>query len=158
MAFVTARASGRFELRESVRTATGPRSRTLATFTRLTPDVVERARARARRPLDDDAVRRSARRAGASVEDSAANAAAARLLAEIGNGGTLRPVLTRLLRAAIGSPEAATDAERAAGAWLGRSLAERGLALRDLLDLTDHLPPAKRGTALGYPSLEARRD
>jgi len=68
MAYVVARRSGRFEIRESLHTAKGPRSRTLAGFSVLTDDVLSAAAPRAQRPFDSDAVLRSAERAGARVE------------------------------------------------------------------------------------------
>jgi hypothetical protein len=67
MAYVVARRSGRFEIRESLHTANGPRSRTLAGFGVLTDDVLAAAARRAQRPFDAEAVLRSGRRAGARV-------------------------------------------------------------------------------------------
>jgi hypothetical protein len=68
MAYVVARRSGRFEIRESLHTAKGPRSRTLTGFSVLTDDVLSAAAQRAQRPFDSDAVLRSGRRAGARVQ------------------------------------------------------------------------------------------
>jgi hypothetical protein len=68
MAYVVARHSGRFEIRESLHTAKGPRARTLAGFSVLTDDVLSAAARRAQRPFDSDAVLRSGRRAGARVQ------------------------------------------------------------------------------------------
>jgi hypothetical protein len=67
MAFVVVRPKGRFEIRESVHTKTGPRARSLANFASLTDEVLAKARARASRPFDADAVRASAGRAGAEL-------------------------------------------------------------------------------------------
>ena len=67
MAYVVARRSGRFEIRESLHTANGPRSRTLVGFSVLTDDVLAAAARRAQRPFDPEAVLRSGRRAGARV-------------------------------------------------------------------------------------------
>jgi hypothetical protein len=67
MAFVVARPKGRFEIRESLHTAAGPRARSLAGFDVLTDEVLAKAARRARRPFDVEAVLASARRAGASV-------------------------------------------------------------------------------------------
>jgi hypothetical protein len=67
MAFVVVRPKGRFEIRESVHTKTGPRARSLANFASLTDEVLAKARARASRPFDADAVRASASRAGAEL-------------------------------------------------------------------------------------------
>jgi hypothetical protein len=67
MAYVVARPRGRFEIRESVRTPEGARSRSLASFTRLDDAVLAKAARRATRPFDAAAVRSSAARAGAGV-------------------------------------------------------------------------------------------
>lgn len=67
MAYVVARPRGRFEIRESVHTPKGPRSRTLANFEQLTDKVLDTARGRASRPFDLDKVRASAVKAGQSA-------------------------------------------------------------------------------------------
>jgi hypothetical protein len=67
MAYVVARRGGRFEIRESLHTANGPRSRTLVGFGVLSDDVLTAAGRRAQRPFDAEAVIRSGRRAGARV-------------------------------------------------------------------------------------------
>jgi hypothetical protein len=67
MAYIVARRGGRFEIRESLHTAKGPRSRTLAGFDVLTDDIMVAAARRAQRPFDAAAVIRSGRRAGARV-------------------------------------------------------------------------------------------
>jgi hypothetical protein len=63
MAYVVVRPKGRFEIRESIHTPKGPRARSLASFTRLTDEVLATAGRRATRPFDDEAVRASAARA-----------------------------------------------------------------------------------------------
>jgi hypothetical protein len=68
MAFVVARPGGRFEIRESLHTAKGPRSRTLASFSVLTDDIMAAAAQRAQRPFDAATVIRSGRRAGARIQ------------------------------------------------------------------------------------------
>lgn len=78
MAYVVARRNGRFEIRESLHTAEGPRSRTLAGFSVLTDDVLVAAERRAQRPFDSDAVLRSGRRAGARVQVASSGASRAR--------------------------------------------------------------------------------
>jgi hypothetical protein len=50
MAYVVATQPGRFEVRESASTPSGPRSRTLASFRELTGEVVEKVQARAEKP------------------------------------------------------------------------------------------------------------
>ena len=78
VAYVVSRRGGRFELRESLHTAKGPRSRTLAGFDVLTDDILAAAAGRAQRPFDAEAVIRSARRAGAGVRAAASGASRAR--------------------------------------------------------------------------------
>lgn len=68
MAYVVRRRGNRFEIRESIHTADGPRARTLANFSRLTAQVLARAEIRSKRPFASRAVVSSARRAGAPVE------------------------------------------------------------------------------------------
>jgi len=77
MAYVVARRGGRFEIRESLHTAKGPRSRTLAGFDVLTDDVLAAAARRAQRPFDSEAVIRSGRRAGARVRVATSGASRA---------------------------------------------------------------------------------
>ena len=60
MAYVVARPKGRFEIRESVHTPKGPRSRSLANFSNMTDAVLATAGRRATRPFDPDAVRAAA--------------------------------------------------------------------------------------------------
>lgn len=78
MAYVVPRKGGRFEIRESLHTASGPRSRTLAGFRVLTEQALDAARQRARRPFDREAVIGSARRAGARVQVASTGASRAR--------------------------------------------------------------------------------
>lgn len=78
MAYVVARRGGRFEIRESLHTAKGPRARTLAGFGVLTDDIIMAAAARAQRPFDTEAVIRSGRRAGARVRVATSGASRAR--------------------------------------------------------------------------------
>ena len=78
MAYVVARHGGRFEVRESLHTANGPRSRTLVGFGVLTDDVLAAAERRAQRPFDAEAVIRSGRRAGARVRIATSGASRAR--------------------------------------------------------------------------------
>jgi hypothetical protein len=68
MAYVVARPRGRFEIRESVHTPKGPRARSLASFTRLTDEVLATASRRASRPFDAEAVQASAARAAAPTQ------------------------------------------------------------------------------------------
>jgi hypothetical protein len=74
MAYVVARHNGRFEIRESQHTPSGPRARSLAGFRVLTDEVIARASGRARGPFDVAAVLASGRRAGAPVAAGATEA------------------------------------------------------------------------------------
>jgi hypothetical protein len=150
MAFVVARPGRRFEIRESRATPGGPRARTLATFRVLDDAVVALATQRSASTLDVAALRASARRAGAPVAvDDGPDRAARALLAELADGHRPSPVLTALLidsldASPIGAPgPAIPDAARAVVPWIDASPARRGDALRDLLLLTDRLPPPR---------------
>lgn len=145
MAYVVARNSGGWEIRESRNTDAGPRGRTLATFRTLTPAVIERALARSTKELGADDLRKAARRAGAPVMAPAADRAAGELLASVAAGYRPRPPLARLLVQAL-SVEASqpTDNAQAAAAWIATPPERRGETLRDLLLLADYLP--RRGT------------
>lgn len=155
MASIVRRPGRRWEIRESVSGPRGPRSRTLATFDVLSADVLDHAASRASRPLDLDEVRARARRAGAPVQPGRAEAAAGALLAALADGERLRPGLARLVCDALpGTADLPpTDASRAAGAWVGRSLADRSAALADLLLLTDALPPRRRADRPRMPRI-----
>src|SRR6202035_6029993 len=97
MAYFVTRDSGAWEIRESHNTDAGPRSRTLATFRTLTPEVIERARARSTKDLDAAELRKTARRIGAPVAAPTPDRAAGELLASLATGHRPRPLLARLL-------------------------------------------------------------
>ena len=78
MAYVVARPNGRFEVRESLHTAKGPRARSLAGFHVLTDEVLAAAARRAKRPFDAETVLASARRAGAQAQAAAGRSVGAR--------------------------------------------------------------------------------
>ena len=158
MAYVARRPKGRFEIRESVHTPKGPRSRSLATFTELDDVVLARAAAAATSPFVADEVRASARRAGATIAPSAADDFGRRLLRELRAGQPLSPGLRRLLIDALRDERAPRlDAGDSIADWVGASANERGAALRDLLTLTDRLPqPLRRRSTLTYPRLATR--
>jgi hypothetical protein len=141
MAYVVARRGRGFEIRESVSTAAGPRSRTLATFRSISPGVIEQAAARATTAFDARRVWAAAVAAGARTSTPAADVAARALLTELALGRPPSPGLRRHLA------EALRDGGAAAGGideWLATSPRERGLALRDLLALADRLPRGER--------------
>jgi hypothetical protein len=146
MAFVVGRPGGRFEVRESHATPRGPRARTLATFTALDDAVVAHVIERAEGPVDLHALVRSARKAGApvSVGASPVDIAARALLAEIRVGNRPSPALAAAISDAVDPGFDVSDSVRAAAAWSGATLEERGEALRDLLLLADRLPVPRR--------------
>jgi hypothetical protein len=137
MAFVVARRGGRFEIRESLHTANGPRSRTLAGFDVLTEEVLAAAARRAQRPFDREAVIGSGRRAGARVRiaTSGARRAQDRFLA-----GSKR------MASALGKPPADID--------IGH--ADAGVALMKLLSFVDMVraaQPPRPFEPLVFPAL-----
>jgi len=156
MAYVVSSRPGRWEIRESHRTGAGPRARTLASFAELNTEVIEHARERALTPLDPAEIRRLAYRAGAPVAESDAERAARGLLAGLAAGKRPRRALRRLLSDALeADDEPASDAARAAAAWIAADAAERGTALRDLLLLADRLPAPRRAPKLSFPPFNA---
>jgi hypothetical protein len=159
MAYVVAKAKGVFEIRESHATAQGPRSRTLASFRTLTPEVLGKAAARASKPLDAEKLRLAAQRKGASVTSSSSDLAAAALLRELEQGRPPRASLTRLLREALtGTADRLNSNATAAAAWIGSTPQRRGEALHDLLLLADSLPSRRRAERVGgarFPRIES---
>lgn len=154
MAYVTANRRGGFEVRESVATANGPRSRTLATFRRLDEDVVARARERARKPPSAEELREAALRAGAPVAAAPIDRAAAETVRRLAAGERVDPMLRRLLLDALGRQEPEPEvsaAARAAREWIGVGLEERGEALREALQLVDALPDWRPTNSPGLP-------
>jgi hypothetical protein len=138
MAYVAARRNQRFEIRESLHTPTGPRARTLAGFTILTDDVLDRAAKRATRSFDVDAVIASAERAGAPVR--AATVASRRA------GDSSRGFVQSSRRMAASLQRTATRSARA----------DPGRELIDLLGFADAVTasqPARPSERLGFPVL-----
>jgi hypothetical protein len=90
VAYVVARANGRFEIRESVHTSKGPRARSLANFELLTDGVLNKAAGRSTRPFDPVAVLGSADRVGAPITPAARRASVpAKRSAVSGQGGAM---------------------------------------------------------------------
>lgn len=157
MAYVVRRSGGSWEIRESRTTPAGPRSRTLATFSTLTPEVVSLAQGRSDRPLQAVQLRQAARRAGAPVAAPVSDRAAGELISELAAGRKPRPEIARLLvDSLLGDPAAALDNARAAAAWIGASPLKRGKALHDLLLLVDHLPRRERPGRPRFPRIESQ--
>ncbi len=179
MAYATARPGGAWELRESLSTPTGPRSRTLTTFRTLSDEAIAHARSRATKPLSAEEVREAARRAGAPVELAAADRAAASLLSELAAGREPHPILRGLLIDALQArpprrlgearspddpgrrdanaddvPMESLDNVRAAAAWLPATPDERGKALYDLLLLADRFPRRRPRERERFPRLD----
>ena len=158
MPYITPRPNETWEIRESHGTPDGPRSKTLATFRTLTPEVVSRARERSQGPVDEMELRRAARRAGAPVTPPAADRAAGELLAELESGRRPRPTIERALLGALGASGAEPlHAAQAAAAWIGATPRQRGEALRDLLLLVDSLPPRALRTRERFPRIESSK-
>jgi hypothetical protein len=137
MAYLVRRAGDRIEIRESRSTPKGPRSRQLARFAgALTPAVLASAAARATRPFDAKALTRRARSMGIPVETRAPETEARALLARLGRGDAIDPVMAGLLRRALEGVASAAVPEHLAevAEWIGVPAAVRGAALRDLLD------------------------
>jgi hypothetical protein len=156
MAFIVPHRSGTWEIRESRTTPAGPRSRTLASFRTLTPEVVERARARSSKPLNPHDLHRAAARVGAPIAASPSDRAAGELLAQLTAGRPPRPVLRRLLLDVLQDRrDRSFDSAQAAAAWIGATLPRRGEALRELLLLADRLPATRRPPQLGFPPIHS---
>ena len=166
MAFIVPTKRGTFEVRESRSTPDGPRSRTLATFTELTDEVIAKAQGRATRPSpSEEDLRRAALRAGASVQGAAVDEAARETLRLLANGKRLDPMLRRLLLDALeredrsdrpADPDAlVSDTARSATEWIGVGPRQRSETLRDLLELADALPVRLRPTEIGFPRLKS---
>jgi hypothetical protein len=157
MAYVVARSTGAWEIRESHSTDAGPRSRTLASFRELTPEVIELARERSTKRLDASELRKAARRAGAPVSAPASDCAAGELLSQLAAGHRPRPLLARLLVKALSAEgNQPTGNAQAAAAWIAASPERRGETLRDLLLLVDHLPRARARERARFPRIASR--
>lgn len=157
MAYIVARKTGAWEIRESHGTKAGPRSRTLASFRSLTPEVIEHAQKRSIKRLDADELRRAARRAGAPVAAQPSDRAAGELLAQLAVGKRPRPLLAKLLADALaGEKSRSTDNAEAAAAWIAASPERRGETLRDLLLLVDHLPQPRTRKRARFPRFASR--
>lgn len=162
MAFIVPTRPGSFEVRESRSTPEGPRSRTLTSFRELTDEVIEKAQAKAAKPLPAADLRRAARRAGAPVAREAIDRAARELIAELGKGRKLDPVLRHMLLDLLAKPAKAgnqlTRGENgnSVAAWMAATPQERGNALVDLLALADAIPSrGRRGKSLSFPKLDS---
>lgn len=156
MAFVTKKPHGRFEIRETRRTAHGPRATTLVSFRALDDQVLEQVHERANGPVDITRLVAGARRAGAPIELGRGDQLARRLLAAMAAGDVPSPGLARTLADALAEAGASASGEMTGLAqWVGASEEERGQALADLLGLADALPAPPRRQSLDFPRLTA---
>jgi hypothetical protein len=163
MAFIVPTKKGVFEIRESHSTPRGPRSRTLASFKELDSETIEKAQARATKPLAAEELREGALRAGARVAPEPVDRAARELLGKLAKGERPDPMLKRLLLDALenedrsdrpSDPSATvSDAARSVSEWVGATPREKGDALADLLSLVDALPLRRRPDTIGFPRL-----
>jgi hypothetical protein len=159
MAFVTAKRGGRFEIRETRRTAHGPRSTTLVSFRALTDEVLEQASERAASPIDVERIRAGARKVGAPIELGRPDQLARLLLAAMAQDAAPSPGLRRALLDALVEVGTSSSGDLAGLAqWIGVPDAERALALADLLGLADAIPMAARQGTLAFPRLASRAD
>lgn len=162
MASLIARDAGRFELRETVATPAGPRSRTLATFAPpLAPEVLDRAERRATRPFDRAAILARAAALGIPVRDWREDRQARALLADLRRGLRLDPALAAELRAALAAePEAAPRFAEVAE-WMGAPVERRGATVRDLVRVADRIAQGrgerKTRPKPRYPRFSSRR-
>lgn len=147
-----------YEIRECVPTSSGPRQRALARFRGiLTPADLDRALAVARRPFDRAALLRRARAQGIPVAETPRQDEARRLLAHLRDGGTIEPVLAKLLIDALGACQGPSGSETGPGDgalpehledvvdWVGRPEAVRGRALRGLLRTASRVVRSRSG-------------
>jgi replication-associated recombination protein RarA len=165
MAYVVATKPGRFEVRESASTASGPRSRTLAGFRELTGEVIEKVQARADKPPTAEELTRSALKAGATIRGPELDEAVRETLRLIAGGEHPDPMLRQLLLDALSDEDRSdrpaasqgriSDAARAATQWVGVGVEERGNVLRELLELADALPIRLRPHEIGFPRLKS---
>lgn len=164
MAYVVATKPGRFEVRESRSTSKGPRSRTLASFSELTEEVIAKVRERTENPPTPAALRALAAKAGAPVPGPEVDEAARRLIRLLAEGKRPSPMLRKLLNAVESENRGDLPAEREAGVshaarsaaeWIGAGPEERAKTLRDLLELTDALPVRLRPDEIRFPRLNS---
>lgn len=144
----------RFEIRECESSPIGPRQRALARFRRiLTPEILDRAAALARRPFDREALVGRARARGIPVTELRHTNDARRLLSFLRRGGQVNPIVVELLREALASMESRAVPEHLEDAvdWLGQSESARGRALRGLLRTASRIARS-RGPVLENPA------
>jgi hypothetical protein len=125
-----------YEIRECLVTGRGPRQLSLASFRGvLTPEILDRAELKARKPLERTKLVARALRMGIPVCEHRRHPEARGLLAALQRGAELEPTMVKLLVAALGRLECrAVPAHLVdAAEWIGQPERERGAALRGLL-------------------------
>lgn len=156
MAHVIARRDGRFEIRESEATPAGPRSRTLATFRSLSPEVLNHAAGRARRPFDRARLEARANELGILRAPAPEARLARELIAGTHRGRRPPPVLAAILRDELEDPGVAVpDTLPPLLDWLDAQPEYRGRVLRDLLQLASRLPQRRRPALLDFPRINS---
>ncbi|MEX0873854.1 MAG: hypothetical protein WD646_13960 [Actinomycetota bacterium] len=155
MASVIERRDGRFEIRESVAGPKGPRSRTLAVFSKLSADLLERADQRATRPFDRTQVLRRAMELEVPWVGPSGLSEARSVLARLADG-ELPPTFVAALRESTASSRVELpDSIPPMLDWVGADDTKRGRALRDLVQLGDVIVRSIKANPkrLAYPPI-----
>jgi hypothetical protein len=148
----------RYEIRECLATPRGPRQISLSSFRGvLTPEVLDAAAAKARKPLDREQLVARAIRLGVPVSESRRHPGVRGLLAALQRGAELEPTLVHLLARALerlDSRAVPAHLEDAAE-WIGQPERERGTTLRGLLRTADRIlrsrPPLRAPRQESFP-------
>jgi len=132
----------RYEIRECLMTPRGPRQLSLVSFRGvLTPELLDEAEAKARKPLERADLVARARRMEIPVSRRRRYPEARGLLAALQRGADLEPTLVQLLKTALERRDSRAVPPHLADAaeWIGQSERERGAALRGLLRTADRI-------------------
>jgi hypothetical protein len=153
----------RYEIRECLVTLRGPRQLSLASFRGvLTPEVLDEAEAKARKPLERADLMARAVRMGIPVSERRRHPEARGLLAALQRGADLEPTLVQLLETALGRLDSrAVPAHLVdAAEWIGQPERERGAALRGLLRTADRIlrsrPPLRTPRRETFPHFSSK--
>lgn len=164
MAYLVRRSPTRIEIRESRSTPKGPRSHVLASFPEaLTADVLEGAAANAARPFDAASLTSRARAMGIPVLERSREPEAHALLSRLRRRDPIDPVLLACVRRALAKlPESSIpESLEEVSEWIGASTAQRGEALRELLDLygriTRSRPSRRSRPRQAFPRFSSNR-
>lgn len=159
MAFIVSRPNGTWEARESFRTEAGPRSRSLATFRELSPQVIQRIVERVSKPLDIEDLRQRALRAGVPTA-TGVDRLSARVAREITLDGPPSRSRSILLTDALRDKSELPHHLARMKLWAGATDDERADALADLLRASRAFPPVdweKRDRRPRFPRIETNR-